>query len=129
MGNRAAEVGKMENGKHASQSPPAQAIADTVRCEFAGSCALFEHLVQSRDDVYRAAYCDGNFKACERYKLRLRGVIAPDDLMPFGYQMQPDGSAYPVDPALPCDTRTVEVGLLIYWIVILGMIMASSAMQ
>jgi hypothetical protein len=50
--------------------------------------------------------------------------------MPFGYQMQPDGTAYPsIDPALPRDTRPVEIGLLIYWIIILGMVMASSAMQ
>lgn len=120
----------MDNTRHGSQDPPAQAVTDRVRCEFAESCALFGHLVEDPDDVYRAAYCEGNFKACERYKLRLRGVIAPDDLMPFGYQMWPDGTAYPsIDPVLPRDTRPVEIGLLIYWIIILGMIMASSAMQ
>jgi hypothetical protein len=101
----------------------------TRRCEFFEDCTLFAHLCKSRDKVYRIAYCEGDFEACERRKLRLDGVHAPDDLMPSGYRMQPDGTAYPsIDPDLKCNTRPVEVALLVYWIIILGFVMASSVL-
>lgn len=99
------------------------------RCEFFEDCALFAHLCTSRDKVYRTAYCLGDYPACERRTLRLQGVDAPDDLMPYGYRLQPDGTAYPsVDPNLHCDTRPIEIGLLIYWTIVLGSVMVSSTM-
>ncbi len=98
------------------------------RCEFYQECTLFAHLCKSRDKVYRTAYCEGDYESCERRNLRLQGIAAPDELMPSGYRMQPDGTAYPsIDPDLKCNTRPVEIVLLVYWIVILGFIMMSSA--
>lgn len=117
----------MTENVNLNPAPCGDAISGGTHCEFLTQCGLFAHLCQSRDKVYRKAFCEGDFMACERRRLRLQGIDMPDDLLPHGYRMQPDGSAYPsIDPTLPCNTRPVEIGLAFYWFVVLALVVISS---
>lgn len=110
-----------------TNSAPPEGEAGVDYCEFLEVCGLFAHLCQSRNKVYRQAFCLDDFTGCERRKLRRRGIEMPDDLLPHGYRLQPDGSAYPsIDPKLPCNTRPVEIGLGVYWVAVLVLVVISS---
>jgi hypothetical protein len=92
---------------------------EVSRCEFIDVCQLFAHLCRIRDTVYRQAYCEGDYRACERRALRLLGHDTPDDLLPNGLKLHPDGSALPSMKPHKCDTRLLTAGLVVYWVALL----------
>ncbi len=56
-----------------------------IECPRLGPCEMF-HLFDSAGftEVWKAAYCRGNFPRCERYQLFLKGEKVPPALLPNG---------------------------------------------
>lgn len=56
-------------------------------CEFIEKCPMFAYFSRSAEDLYRYAYCEGEYGNCERRTLRLAGETVPDSLLPQGIHL------------------------------------------
>ena len=71
------------------------------RCEFADNCPMFAYFDRFSETVYRLAYCEGNYTACERRKIRLAGQDVPINMLPQGNKLWADGAQPPAEFHLP----------------------------
>lgn len=62
---------------------------------------MFRYFDRVAEYVYRVAYCEGDFEGCARRQLRLSGQTVPDNLMPQGTKLWPDGGTPPKEFVLP----------------------------
>lgn len=59
--------------------------AQEKRCEFAANCPMFKMFQDKKAlSIWQINYCDGNFKGCKRYELRMSGQSSDDRMLPSG---------------------------------------------
>jgi len=71
------------------------------RCQFADKCPMFKYFDHIAEFVYRQAYCEGDYESCVRRQLRVGGDHVPENLMPQGSKLWPDGGRPPEGFSLP----------------------------
>ena len=54
------------------------------QCQFLEKCPMFEYFCRAAKEIYRYAYCEGNYDNCERRKRRLSGETVPQSMLPQG---------------------------------------------
>lgn len=62
-----------------------------AQCEFIEGCPIYKHFRLQAQHVFRELYCEGDFAACERRKLRLAGQPVPANLLPHGGTLWQEG--------------------------------------
>ena len=65
------------------------------RCNFADNCPMFKYFSRIAELMYRMAYCEGDYEACARRKMRLSGNNVPENLGPQGAKLWADGATPP----------------------------------
>ena len=65
------------------------------RCEFIEGCSMVKYFCRAAEIVYKNVYCEGGFKTCARYKTRMAGQPVPENLLPQGITLWPDGETPP----------------------------------
>ncbi len=63
---------------------------DKSCCENTSICPMFKYFRKVAQDVYRSMFCEGDFEACARRKLRLSGQSVPANLLPHGGKLWAD---------------------------------------
>lgn len=71
------------------------------KCEFIEGCPMFSRFCYMAETLYRMAFCEGDFETCARRKLRLSGETVPENLMPQGGKLWPDGTEPPAELRMP----------------------------
>jgi hypothetical protein len=46
---------------------------------------MFKYFCRVAQEIYKAAYCEGDFSTCARRRLRLAGEKVPVSLLPQGF--------------------------------------------
>lgn len=64
-------------------------------CQFIEGCPMFKYFRRTAERVYREMYCEGDYVACERRKLRVAGKAVPANLLPHGGKLWDDNSRPP----------------------------------
>lgn len=64
----------------------------TVRtCSYIESCPIYKYFRREAKRVFTNMYCEGDYHACARYSLRSEGQPVPENLLPHGSKLWPDG--------------------------------------
>lgn len=67
------------------------------RCEFTESCPMYKYFQRADKRGYLAKFCEGDYKACERRQLELKGEPVPDNLLPQGGKLWADAARPPAN--------------------------------
>jgi hypothetical protein len=62
---------------------------------------MFRYFDRMAEFIYRHAYCEGDYNTCARRQLRVGGGQVPENLMPQGTKLWPDGGLPPDGFSLP----------------------------
>lgn len=59
-----------------------------MACEYLSRCPLYSHFtLEANRRFWQQSYCEGNFEACERYKLAKAGTRPSDTMLPNGKEL------------------------------------------
>ncbi len=65
-------------------------------CPYTASCGLARSIpMREALQVWEGFYCEGAFRRCERYKLRVSGAAVPTELLPNGRLTDPGDDPAP----------------------------------
>ena len=67
----------------------------SMKCDFIEGCPMFRYFCRSAELIYRHVYCEGDYKTCERFKLRVADQPVPENLLPQGVKLWKDGETPP----------------------------------
>ena len=65
------------------------------KCQFIDSCPMFKYFCRAAQIIYSQVYCEGDYESCERLKRRINGQPVPENLLPQGLKLWPDGETPP----------------------------------